>query len=186
MTPDVILVGEMRDHETVETALLAAPKRASRVLDPAYARRDRDHQPHNHAVFPSPPHPQRQSASISPACSRSGSRSGCCSRADGLGRVPAVEVMIATGFIRDCIVDKDRTTRFHGALAAGTVRSTDETFDQSIFSLFNHGLVTLDEALRWRRTSTTFKLKVRAFRRPPTLPARKWARNSPDITRFGG
>ena len=70
-------------------------------------------------------------------------------RADGIGRVPAVEVMIGTPFIRDCIVDKDRTHHIHGAIAAGTSQYGMQSFDQSIFGLYQQGLVTLEEALRW-------------------------------------
>ncbi len=84
-------------------------------------------------------------------------------RADGLGRVPAVEVMVATAFIRDCIVDKDRTSMIHGAIAAGTSQYGMQTFDQSIFSLYQQGLVTLEEALRWASNVDEFKLKVQGI-----------------------
>ncbi len=84
-------------------------------------------------------------------------------RADGLGRVPAVEVMIATPFIRDCIVDKDRTNHIHGAIASGTSQYGMQTFDQSIFSLYQQGFVTLDEALRWASNVDEFKLKVQGI-----------------------
>jgi twitching motility protein PilT len=111
-------------------------------------------------------------------------------RADGAGRVPAVEVMITTGFIRDCIVDKDRTSQIHGALAAGTSQYGMQTFDQSIFSLYNQGLVTLEEALRWASNVDEFKLKVQGVSTTAEMAREEMARNvgagAPDITRFGG
>src|SRR4029079_7493042 len=81
-------------------------------------------------------------------------------RADGLGRVPAVEVMTTTAFIRDCLVDKDTTAMIAGASAPGTAQYGMQTFDQAIFSLYSQGLVTLDEALRWASNVDDFKLKV--------------------------
>src|SRR5207247_11239754 len=84
-------------------------------------------------------------------------------RADGTSRVPAVEVMIGTPFIRDCIVDKEKTHLIRGAIASGTSQYGMQTFDQSIFSLFEQGHVTLDEALRWASNVDEFKLKVQGI-----------------------
>ena len=74
--------------------------------------------------------------------------------------MPAVEVLIATAFIKDCIVDKDKTHLIHNAIAQGTSQYGMQTFDQSIFNLYSQGLVTLDEALRWASNVDEFKLKV--------------------------
>ena len=52
-------------------------------------------------------------------------------------------------FIRDCIVDKEKTHLIHGAIAAGTSQYGMQTFDQSIFGLFQQELVSYEEALRW-------------------------------------
>ncbi len=84
-------------------------------------------------------------------------------RADGDGRAPAVEVMISTAFIRDCIVDKDKTHLIHGAIAAGTSQYGMQTFDQSIFGLYQSGLVSYEEALRWASNVDEFKLKVQGI-----------------------
>ncbi len=65
------------------------------------------------------------------------------------GRVPAVEVLITTAFIRDCIVDKEKTHLIHGAIAPGTSQYGMQTFDQSIFGLFQQGFISYEEALRW-------------------------------------
>jgi twitching motility protein PilT len=81
-------------------------------------------------------------------------------RADGLGRVAAVEVMTTTAFIRDCIIDKDKTSMISGAIAAGTSQYGMQTFDQAIFGLYSQGMVTLEESLRWASNVDDFKLKV--------------------------
>ena len=71
--------------------------------------------------------------------------------------------MITTGFIRDCIIDKDRTAQIHGAIASGTSQYGMQTFDQSIFALYQQGFVTLEEALRWASNVDEFKLKVQGI-----------------------
>jgi twitching motility protein PilT len=53
-------------------------------------------------------------------------------RSDGLGRVPAVEVMVSTGYIRDCIVNPDKTRLLRGAIAEGASEYGMQTFDQSL------------------------------------------------------
>jgi len=76
------------------------------------------------------------------------------------GRVAAVEVMTTTAFIRDCIIDKDKTSMIAGAIASGTSQYGMQTFDQAIFSLYSQKSVTLEEALRWASNVDDFKLKV--------------------------
>ena len=71
--------------------------------------------------------------------------------------------MITTPFIRDCIVDKEKTHLIPGAIAAGTSQYGMQTFDQSIFSLFEQGLVSYEEALRWASNVDEFKLKVQGI-----------------------
>src|SRR5204863_2525428 len=78
--------------------------------------------------------------------------------ADGKSRVPAVEVMVTTAFIRDCIVDKDKTSLIHGAIAQGVSQYGMQTFDQSIFGLYSQGMVSYEEALRWASNVDEFKL----------------------------
>jgi twitching motility protein PilT len=77
-----------------------------------------------------------------------------------MGRAAAVEVMRTTAFIRDCIIDKDKSSMIAGAIAAGTSQYGMQTFDQAIFGLYSQGLVTLEEALRWASNVDDFKLKV--------------------------
>ncbi|MDQ3348561.1 MAG: type IV pilus twitching motility protein PilT, partial [Acidobacteriota bacterium] len=131
--PDVILVGEMRDHETVETALLAA-ETGHLVFSTLHTMDATETVNRIVAVFP--PHQQRQVRIQLASVLKGAVAQRLLPRADLAGRIPAVEVMITTGFIRDCIIDKDRTAQIHGAIASGTSQYGMQTFDQSIFALY--------------------------------------------------
>ena len=181
--PDVILVGEMRDHETVETALLAA-ETGHLVFSTLHTLDATETVNRIIAVFP--PHQQRQVRIQLASVLKAAIAQRLVPRADGLGRVPAIEVMIATPFIRDCIIDKDRTAQIHGAIASGTSQYGMQTFDQSIFSLYQQGFVTLDEALRWASNVDEFKLNVQGISSTSDLARDQMAGGAPEITRFGG
>jgi twitching motility protein PilT len=97
-------------------------------------------------------------------------------------------VMISTAFIRDCIVDKEKTHLIHGAISSGTSQYGMQTFDQSIFGLFQHGLVSYEEALRWASNVDEFKLKVQGIASTSEMSRDEMARTvtgTPEITRFG-
>ena len=81
-------------------------------------------------------------------------------RADGSGRVPAVEGLISTPYIRECIENKDKTKYIREQIALGTSQYGMQTFDQSLFQLYKNGLITLDEALRRASNPDEFKLKL--------------------------
>jgi len=98
-------------------------------------------------------------------------------------------VLISTAFIRDCIMDKEKTHLIHGAIAQGTSQYGMQTFDQSIFGLFEQGLVSYDEALRWASKVDEFKLKVQGISTTSSMSRDQMARATvgpADITRFGG
>ena len=102
--------------------------------------------------------------------------------------------MIATPFIRDCIVDKEKTSMIPGAIAAGTSQYGMQTFDQSIFGLYQRGDITLDEALRSASHVDEFKLKVAGISSTSEMARDEMARaanepskpGGPAIERFGG
>ena len=185
--PDVILVGEMRDHETVETALLAA-ETGHLVFSTLHTLDATETINRIIAVFP--PHQQRQVRIQLASVLKAAISQRLMPRADEQGRVPAVEVMVSTPFIRDAIIDKDKTSSIHGAIAAGTSQYGMQTFDQSIFGLYQQGLVTLEEALRWASNVDEFKLKVQGISTTADTArdamARKAVPGLPEITRFGG
>jgi twitching motility protein PilT len=188
--PDVILVGEMRDFETVETALLAA-ETGHLVLSTLHTLDATETINRIIAVFP--PHQQRQVRIQLASVLKAAISQRLLPRADGAGRVPAVEVMVSTALIRDAVVDKDKTSMIHGAIAAGTSQYGMQTFDQSIFRLYQQGFVTLEEALRWASNVDEFKLKVQGISTTTEMARDEMAKRpavggggSPEITRFGG
>jgi twitching motility protein PilT len=154
--PDVVLVGEMRDFETIETALLAA-ETGHLVLSTLHTLDATETINRIIAVFP--PHQQKQIRIQLAAVLRAVVSMRLLPRADGLGRVPAVEVLISTAYIRDCIEQKEKTKLIRDAIAAGTSQYGMQTFDQSLFMLYRSGLITLDEALR--RASNPDELRLR-------------------------
>jgi twitching motility protein PilT len=183
--PDVILVGEMRDFETIETGLLAA-ETGHLVFSTLHTLDATETINRIIAVFP--PHQQKQIRLQLASVLKAVVSQRLMPRADGNGRAPAVEVMISTPFIRDAIVDKEKTHLIHGAIAAGTSQYGMQTFDQSIFGLFEQGLVSYEEALRWASNVDEFKLKVQGIATTSDLSRDQMARAAmanPEITRFG-
>jgi twitching motility protein PilT len=81
-------------------------------------------------------------------------------RADGKGRVPAVEVMVSTGRIRECIDEKDKTKQLPDAIAQGYTTYGMQTFDQSLMHLYTTKFITYEEALRQSSNPDDFALKV--------------------------
>ena len=84
-------------------------------------------------------------------------------KADGAGRVPAVEVLIATDYIRECIITPEKTRQIHEALAAGVSQYGMQTFDQSLYDLYSQGLITYETALENASKPDDFKLKVQGI-----------------------
>jgi twitching motility protein PilT len=80
-------------------------------------------------------------------------------KADGSGRVPAVEVLVATARIREYILDSLRTKNISDAIAEGHVQYGMQTFDQSLMALLGQGLITYEEALRQASNADDFALK---------------------------
>ena len=155
--PDVILVGEMRDFETIETALLAAETghlvfSTLHTLDATETI--------NRIISVFPPHHQKQIRIQLSQVLKAIISLRLVPRADGIGRVPAVEVLISTPYIRECIENKEKTKFIREQIALGTSQYGMQTFDQSLFQLYKNGLITLDEALRRASNPDEFRLKI--------------------------
>ena len=80
--------------------------------------------------------------------------------AKGAGRVPAIEVLVSTGFIRDHIINEEKTYMIREAIAAGTSQYGMQTFDQSLFHLVQSGLISLQEALHNATNADEFRMRV--------------------------
>ncbi|MBI3598357.1 MAG: type IV pilus twitching motility protein PilT [Nitrospirae bacterium] len=154
--PDVILVGEMRDFETIQTALIAAETghlvfSTLHTLDAVETI--------NRIISVFPPYHQKQIrvqlASV--ICSIISMR--LVPRATGKGRVPAVEIMLTTSSIREAIMDPEKTRRIHDLIATGRSQYMMQTFDQSLHDLCQKELITFAEALKWCSNPADFELK---------------------------
>ncbi|MBA3768817.1 MAG: type IV pilus twitching motility protein PilT [Acidobacteria bacterium] len=155
--PDVILVGEMRDCETIETALAAA-ETGHLVLSTLHTL---DATETITRIVSSVPAHQQKSVRIQLAGILKAVISMRLVRAArGVGRVPAIEIMIATGLIRDCIINEEKTSQIREAIAAGNTQYGMQTFDQSLFHLYQSGLITLEEALRNASNADEFRMRI--------------------------
>ena len=155
--PDVILVGEMRDYETIETALTAA-ETGHLVMSTLHTMDATETINRIISVFP--PYHQRQVRIQLASVIKGVVSQRLVPRADNKGRVPAVEVMLGTARVRDCIDDKDKTKQIGDAISQGFVSYGMQTFDQSLMKLFTNKLISYEEALRQSSNPDDFALKV--------------------------
>jgi len=155
--PDVILVGEMRDYETIETAILAA-ETGHLVFSTLHTLDATETVNRIIAVFP--PHHQKQIRIQLAQVLKAVISLRLMPRADGIGRVPAAEVMIVTPYIRECIENKEKTKYIREQIALGTSQYGMQTFDQSLFYLYKGGLITLEEAMKRASNADEFRLRL--------------------------
>ncbi|TLM65337.1 MAG: type IV pilus twitching motility protein PilT [Deltaproteobacteria bacterium] len=155
--PDVILVGEMRDHETIETALTAA-ETGHLVLSTLHTVDAAETVNRIISVFP--PFQQRQIRIQLAAVLKGVISQRLVPRADGKGRVPAVEIMVATARVRQLIDDKDQTKLIPDAIQQGYEAYGMQTFDQSLMMLLKNKLISFEEAMRQASNPDDFKLKI--------------------------
>jgi twitching motility protein PilT len=155
--PDVILVGEMRDLDTIETALLAAETghlvfSTLHTLDAPESI--------NRIVSVFAPHHQRQVRLQLASILKAIISMRLIPRMDGQGRVPAVEVMISTPYIAECVSDREKTTLIKDAVAAGVSQYGMQTFDQSIYQLYRDGYISFEQGMKYSSNPDNFKLRV--------------------------
>ncbi len=158
--PNVILIGEIRDAETMKTALTAAdtghlvfstlhtidaPQTIQRII----------------SFFP--PHQHEEIRLLLANTLKGIISQRLIRRADGAGRVPAVEIMVTTSTIQEYIADPQKTHMIADAIAEGYVAYQMQTFDQSLMALFKQGIITLDEAMRASSNPHEFSLRVKGI-----------------------
>jgi twitching motility protein PilT len=154
--PDVILVGEMRDVETIETALTAA-ETGHLVLSTLHTL---DATETITRVVSSFPATQQKSIRLQLASIlRAVVSMRLVRAARGSGRVPAIEILVSTGLIRDCIINEEKTSQIREAIAAGNSQYGMQTFDQSLFNLYQSGLISIEEALRNATNTDEFRMR---------------------------
>ncbi len=160
--PDVVLIGEMRDAETIDTAMKAA--------ETGHLLISTLHTPDavttvSRIVSMFPPEEQeisrlRLAESLQAVVSQR-----LLPRADGHGRAAALEIMIVTGTARDMIKDKDRTPELHDYIKESREQYGMQTFDQHLNDLVADGIVTFEVALAASSNPADFELQMRTLRR---------------------
>jgi twitching motility protein PilT len=179
--PDVILVGEMRDLETIHTALVAA-ETGHLVLSTLHTLDATETVQRIIAVFPPPE--QKQIRLLLAGTLKAIISQRLVRKADGIGRVPAAEILISTEYIRDCIINPEKTRLIREAIAAGVSQYGMQTFDQSIYDLHAKGLISLEDALRNASNADEFKLRLSGIR-TTTDAARDEMERASQVERFG-
>ncbi|HHF43583.1 MAG: type IV pili twitching motility protein PilT [Candidatus Aminicenantes bacterium] len=159
--PDVILVGEMRDRETIETALLAA-ETGHLVLSTLHTLDAPE--TINRIVSVFAPHHQRQVRLQLASILKAVISMRLIPTKDGKSRVPAVEVMVNTPYISDCIQDREKTSLIRDAIAQGVSQYGMQTFDQSVYQLYKEGYISYEQGLRYSSSPDNFKLRVMGIR----------------------
>ena len=158
--PDVILVGEMRDLETIETALLAA-ETGHLVFSTLHTMDAVETINRITTVFPN--HQQRQIRLQLAMVLKAVISMRLIRRSDSSGRIPAIEIMRTTEYIRNCILDPEKVKLFREAIAAGTSEYGMQTFDQSIYEHYQADRITLEDALNYSTNPEEFKLRVQGI-----------------------
>src|ERR1051325_11478783 len=158
--PDTILVGELRDLKPIGTALHAA-ETGHLVFSTLHALDAVETINRIISVFPPPE--QKQIRLQLAAVLRAVVSQRLVKRCDSEGRVPAVEVMINTAYIRECILVPEKTRAVRDAISAGTSQYGMQTFDQSLWDLFQAGLISYEIALENASNADDFKLRMQGI-----------------------
>jgi len=154
--PDVILVGEMRDLETIETALTAA-ETGHLVMSTLHTLDATE--TINRIISAFPPYQQKQVRLQLASVLKAVISQRLVPKEDGKGRVAAVEILKTTARVRELIEDKDRTKEIPDAIAQGHQTYGMQTFDQSLMSLVRNGLIGYEEARRQATNPDDFALR---------------------------
>ena len=143
--PDVILIGEIRDAETMEIALKAADT-GHLVLSTLHTVDAT--QTVNRVISFFPPHQHQEIRYLLASTLQAVICQRLILRVDRQGRIPAVEVMVSTGTIRECLINPDKTPLIKQVMREGVVQHKMQTFDQALMKLYQEGQINLEDALR--------------------------------------
>lgn len=157
--PDVIMVGEMRDLETIQTAVTAADT-GHAVMSTLHTTNAM--QTINRIISFYPPHQHEQIRIQLASTLKAIISLRLIPKATGIGRVPAVEILINTPYISELIVDQTQTFLIPEAIEKGSQYGM-QSFDQSIMKLYKGGLISLEEALKRCSNPDDFKLKIQGI-----------------------
>ncbi|MEZ5065169.1 MAG: type IV pilus twitching motility protein PilT [bacterium] len=158
--PDVIMVGEIRDLETMEIAITAA--NTGHLLMSTLHTIDAA-QTVNRVISFFPTHQHAEVRLLLSSCLQAIVSMRLVPRADGQGRVPAVECLLCTPTIQEYIIDPAKTVAIRQAIQEGHLQYGMQTFDQSLMKLYREGLITYDDALSNSTSPDEFSLRVKGI-----------------------
>jgi twitching motility protein PilT len=158
--PDVILIGEIRDAETMKTALTAAD--TGHLVFSTLHTLDAAQTIHRILSF-FPPHQHEEIRFLLSNTLKSIISQRLIPTMDGSGRAAAAEIMITTSTIQEYIRDPQRTHMITDAIADGNVTYQMQTFDQALMQLFRQNRISLDAALRACTNPNEFNLRVKGI-----------------------
>lgn len=156
--PDVILIGEIRDLETMSIALTAADT-GHLVLTTLHTLNTMETISRIISFFP--PHQHQQIRLLLAGTLQAIICQRLLSRHDMPGRVPALEIMINTAAIHDCLIDPDKFNNIPDLIESGTSQYGMQSFDQSIMKLYKQGLISYEEAMNNASNPDDFDLRVK-------------------------
>ncbi|HEU5174981.1 MAG TPA: type IV pilus twitching motility protein PilT [Gemmatimonadaceae bacterium] len=155
--PDVILVGEIRDLETLDTALKAAD--TGHLVFSTLHTKDAT-QTINRILSFYPPHQQNEVRFMLASSLQAVVSLRLVPRADRPGRVPAAEILINTAAVRDQIRDMSSTLNIPDLIKEGAVQYGMQSFDQSLMSWYSQGVISYESALFFATNASEFALRV--------------------------
>ncbi|MCB9073777.1 MAG: PilT/PilU family type 4a pilus ATPase [Bdellovibrionaceae bacterium] len=158
--PDVILLGEMRDRETIETAMLAA-ETGHLVFSTLHTMDAQE--TINRIIAQFPPHQHEQVRRQLASVLRAVISQRLLTRKDGKGLIPATEILVVNQRIREMIEDADKTNMIHNALETSAKESGMRSFDQSLLRLVTKGYIDVEEALANCANKDNFQLKLKGI-----------------------
>ena len=158
--PDGIMIGEIRDADTMRTALMAADT-GHLVLSTLHTIDAT--QTINRIISFFPPHQHEEVRFMLAGTLQAVIALRLVPRSDLEGRIPAAEVMLVTGTIREYLLDPEKTSLIKAVIAEGVSQYGMQTFDQSIMKHYTEGKVTLESALRYCSNPTEFELRVKGI-----------------------
>jgi twitching motility protein PilT len=158
--PDIILVGEIRDMDTMNIALTAADT-GHLVLTTLHTLNTIETVSRIISFFP--PHQHQQIRLLLGGTLKAIICQRLLPRIDGPGRVPAVEVLVSTASIRDAIINAEKTNTIMDLVESGTIQYGMQTFDQSIMKLYRNGMISYEEAMAQCTNPDDFDLRVKGI-----------------------
>ncbi len=158
--PDVIMVGEMRDVETIETALRAA-ETGHLVFSTLHTQDAKETITRIIDIFPL--ESQNHIKLLLSATLYAVVSQRLIPKKTGDGVIPAVEILINKGAIREAIIDSEKFTQIHSLMEKGREQYGMQTFDQSILDLYNKGFISYEDALAYASNPADLELKIKGI-----------------------